>query len=800
MAAVAARLGAALRGRRASALAIVLLIAVAGGAALATAAGARRTASAYPRMLESANAFDVLVNPDADSADLDAIEALPQVEDAARVQGMFAATRGADGGPNFDDPLLPVASDGRWGYEVGRPVNLEGRLPRRDRVEEVALSRPGAETLGIEVGDRLPIVAFVSEDSPPAEVDARVTGVGLFPMDALQQEGDPLTSPVLLFTPAFGERFGGTAATFTAMAVRLGGGAEDRVAFASAAQDLTGAQLFLQFQDETTDKVQRAVRPYVGALSLFAGATALAGLLVVGQALARHLLADAPALPTLSAVGMTRGQLVGGTVLHATLLGAAGAAGAVVVGVALSPLFPIGPAHGVDPDVGVHADATVLVVGAAGVVFVAAAWGLAVGVRSVVAARRPAPALRRSRLGQLLGRLGAPAPATAGVRMAVEAGRGATAVPVRTTLVGAGAGLAALVAAVTFGAGLDRLLSTPQLYGWDWDALIRADVDDRQAMQDLLRQAPEVAGVATITEGSYGQLDAEGTSVAAVGLGRDGAPSIHPPLLEGRPAAAPDEVVLGTTTLGRLDREVGEEVRLAVGDRAVRARIVGRTVFPKFAAYPGSDRTGLGVGAAMTMTGLHRLIPEAELGFALVRFAPGASQVEGVAALRDTAVAVRTEDPSVGPPRVDVRPDRPDDLSGYDRVNATPLVLAGLLALLAIGTTAHGLLTATRRRRRDLGLLRAIGFTRRQVRAAVAWQATTVAAFALLIGLPVGVAAGRWLWSLLADRLGIPSEPVTPTLSVLLAVPATLVLLNLVAALPGHHAGAVPAATVLRTE
>jgi predicted lysophospholipase L1 biosynthesis ABC-type transport system permease subunit len=127
-------------------------------------------------------------------------------------------------------------------------------------------------------------------------------------------------------------------------------------------------------------------------------------------------------------------------------------------------------------------------------------------------------------------------------------------------------------------------------------------------------------------------------------------------------------------------------------------------------------------------------------------------------------------------------------------------VLAGLLALLALGTTAHGLLTATRRRRRDLGLLKAVGFTRRQVTSAVAWQATTVAVVALLVGLPLGVATGRWLWSLLADRLGIPSEPVTPTLAVLLAVPATLVLLNLVAAVPGRHAGAVPAATVLRSE
>jgi ABC-type lipoprotein release transport system permease subunit len=795
--AVAARLRAALRGRPASAVAIVLLIAVAGGAVLAATAGARRTASAYPRMLEASNSYDVLVSPDTDDVDLDAIEALPQVDDAARIYGMFAAPRGPDGLPDFDSPVLPVASDGRWGYEVGRPVNVDGRLPRQDRHDEVALSRPGAETLGLGVGDRLPILAFTSEEAPPATIDARVVGIGLFPMDALQEEDDPLTSPLLLFTPAFRERFGDT---FTAMTVRLRDGTDTRGELAAAARDLTGGRLFLQFQAETTEKAQRSLRPYVAALWLFAAATALAALLVVGQALTRHLLADASSLPTLGALGMTRGQLIGGAVLHAVLLGVAGAVGAVALAVALSPLLPVGPARSVDPDVGIHADVTVLALGAGGLVALAAVGGAAAAMRSVVAAGRPVPALRRSRLGELLGRLGAPATATAGVRMAVETGRGATSVPVRTTLVGAVAGLAALIAAITFGAGLDHLLSSPHLYGWDWDAIVHADGNDPGGMEALLRRAPEMTGVAAITEGTYGQLDAEGRSVAAVGLGRDDAPTIHPPMLEGRPAARADEVVLGTTTLDRLDRRVGDDVRLAVGDRTVQARIVGRTVFPKFAAYPGSDRTGLGVGAAMTMEGLRRLIPGAGLDFALVRFASGTPREEGVAAMRTAAIPVRTEDPSVVPPRVEVGPNRPDDLSGYDGVNTTPLVLAGLLSLLTVGTTAHGLLTATRRRRLDLGLLKAVGFTRRQVSAAVAWQATTVAVVALLVGLPLGVAVGRWLWGLLAGRLGIPSEPVTPLLALLLAVPATLLLLNLVATVPGRRAGGIPAAAVLRSE
>ncbi len=501
MRAILIRLGAAVRARPVSAVALVVLIAVAGGAVMAAAVGARQTSSAYPRMLEESNSFDVLVNPDTDDVDLDAIEALPQVVDAVRVYGTFTAPATAEGLPDFENTMLPIATDGRFGYDVARPANLEGRLPDRDRPEEVALSTPGAEAIGVEVGDRLPIVTFVSEDQPPVAIDAHVVGVGLFPMDALQEEDDTLSSPVLLLTPAFRERYGAAGSTFTAMPVKLRGGPEARTEFAAAAQELTGGRLFLQFQHETTDKAQRSLRPYVAALALFAAAAALASVLVVGQALTRHLLADAPALPTLVAVGMTRGQLLAGTVLHAALLAGAGAVGAVLVAVALSPLFPIGPARTVDPDVGLHADAVVLVLGATAIVVLAAAWGVTVGLRSIVAAGRPPPALRRSRIGDLLARAGAPAAATAGVRMAVEPGRGATSVPVRTTLVGAVVGLAALVAAVTFGAGLDHLLDTPRLYGWDWQAMIRADVDDPETMQALLRRLPDLDEVAAAHRG-----------------------------------------------------------------------------------------------------------------------------------------------------------------------------------------------------------------------------------------------------------------------------------------------------------
>jgi ABC-type lipoprotein release transport system permease subunit len=129
-----------------------------------------------------------------------------------------------------------------------------------------------------------------------------------------------------------------------------------------------------------------------------------------------------------------------------------------------------------------------------------------------------------------------------------------------------------------------------------------------------------------------------------------------------------------------------------------------------------------------------------------------------------------------------------------------PLALAGLLALAALGTLVHVLVTSIRRRRRDLAILKTLGFVRRQVSATVAWQAGTLAAVALVVGLPVGVAVGRWGWTLFADAIGVLPLPVVDLPPVLLAIPVTLLLANLIALLPGRLAAGTRPATVFRAE
>jgi ABC-type lipoprotein release transport system permease subunit len=123
-----------------------------------------------------------------------------------------------------------------------------------------------------------------------------------------------------------------------------------------------------------------------------------------------------------------------------------------------------------------------------------------------------------------------------------------------------------------------------------------------------------------------------------------------------------------------------------------------------------------------------------------------------------------------------------------------------LLGVLAAATLAHTLVTSIQRRRRDLAVLKTLGFLPAQVRRAVAWQATSFCAIALLVAIPAGVAIGRWAWDVFASQLGTLGEPVTPPVALLLLVPAAVVVANVVAAWPARLAGRVRPALALRTE
>jgi ABC-type antimicrobial peptide transport system permease subunit len=202
---------------------------------------------------------------------------------------------------------------------------------------------------------------------------------------------------------------------------------------------------------------------------------------------------------------------------------------------------------------------------------------------------------------------------------------------------------------------------------------------------------------------------------------------------------------------------------------------------------PSTKFNKLGEGAAFSFADFKRITPSAAASFLEVRIAPGAE--------RDAAVhrlSSLLDSPSEAV--------RPTDIGDFGGVEALPFLIVAVFAAAAAAVLAHALLTSIRRRRRDLAILKTLGFTRPQVALAVAWHATTVAAIGVLVGLPLGAAIGRFGWNVFAEDLGVVPAPVTPVGVTVLVVPAAILLANLIAALPGWSAARTQPAVVLRAE
>src|SRR4029077_3494138 len=122
--------------------------------------------------------------------------------------------------------------------------------------------------------------------------------------------------------------------------------------------------------------------------------------------------------------------------------------------------------------------------------------------------------------------------------------------------------------------------------------------------------------------------------------------------------------------------------------------------------------------------------------FFLLRYRPGADLAAGAAKI--TASLQKSGCPGGSCIVSPVADQRPGDIKNYAAIRDTPLALAAVLGVLAVGTLAHVLLTGVRRRRRDLAVLKTLGFTRWQVLRTVGWEASALAAAALLAGIPLG--------------------------------------------------------------
>jgi hypothetical protein len=493
--------------------------------------------------------------------------------------------------------------------------------------------------------------------------------------------------------------------------------------------------------------------------------------LAVVQASSRHYARQRVDDEILVGLGVVRRQRLVAAALASVLPASVAALTAFVAAAVGSRWMPIGHARQFEPSPGLSVDVGALLPGAlvlAALVVAAGALGRA-RVHVGNAARRD----RRQPI-RAVGRLadaGVGPPLAVGAQLALEPGAGRSAVPVRSALVGTTIGVTAVVAAATFGASLVRFLDTPARWGRTYDVAVSDVVD--QSIANRLADDHDTAAFAVLDVAST-RVEGVSTSALAIQVYKGSLPLTT---LSGRLPVSPDEVALGSALLHDLGKRVGDEVRL--GSAGQVARIVGDVVPPPDAS------PGLGRGVLLTSDGLAAVQDQAPYHEGLVRLRPGADRAAFTARLAD----LELNDTAA-----------PTEVGNLAQLRRLPAVLAALLAAVAVASLANALTVAVRRRRRDLAVLRALGFTRRQAGATVGWMATVTAAIGLLVGVPLGIAAGSVVWRLVAGGLHVADDARVPALLAAVVAVTTVLLANLVAAVPAWRAARVRPAIALRAE
>jgi hypothetical protein len=335
-----------------------------------------------------------------------------------------------------------------------------------------------------------------------------------------------------------------------------------------------------------------------------------------------------------------------------------------------------------------------------------------------------------------------------------------------------------------FGASVRHLVATPGLYGANWD-FSAADVTANTPCGGSDFGLAAEPGIAALAELCSQNVQLDGRPTTAIAYTQLVGEPIEPVVVSGRAPAGPDEVALGATTLRTLGKDAGDKVEVAGRSTTLEYRIVGTVVFPSLAqAQPLAD------GAAFTGEGYAPVFDQNLFTRSFVgRVAPGAD--------RSTIERRIMTTPQLAPA---VGPAVPTEVGRLHEIRWLPVTLAVLVVSLALLAVGHALVTGVRRHRREFAILKTLGFTPSQVRATVAWQATTMATVGLVIGIPIGIIVGELLWRRVAAGLGVSANAPFSTATVLLIVPAVIALVNLAALLPARAAAHVHPAAALRTE
>ena len=750
-------------------------------------------------------------------ADADGVAAVAAVrEGTAQIVGADGEILGGGGPPQAGWQWIDVDALNAWRL-------VDGRAPAAP--DEIVVDRASAREGDLHVGDATRVFT-------PEPIDVTVVGIARY---GNADAPGPLT--VALFDEAGAvQHLGGTPGQVDAFVVEADPGVSQEAVTAAIADVLPdGVEAITG--DAYTEESQQIGRDFMSILRPSLLAFALIALLV-GAFSIYNTFAIVVAQRTrdaalMRAIGASRRQVLGSTLLEAAIVGFLGAAVGLAAGIALAAGLTALMAGFTG------LGATTLQVGLG---TVATSFAVGVGVTVVAAlvpARRaasiaPVAALREAAVDG--GRVG-PVRAVAGA-VALVAGLaigaygalgdgGVAASGVGATLV--------LLAAIVLGPvvappvvrvlggpiarlrGVTGLLArrnamrnprrtastaTALLIGVAVVALftviatsVQASLDeiiDRQIAGDVIVQGPDVDGFVGLAPSLQQALADLPETASAAGIG--GLPASidgEDDFLTFTDATAVDEVVDLGISAG--DAAAFGPGQIAVSDAYAddHGLAVGDTVPVTFVDGATEDLTVGLVYGTTTLAGTYFVdidtvaphVPQIGPNVMILEAAPGVS----ADALDDAAEAAAADWPGA------TIQTREDFAEAQSRSVGQMLVLVYVLLALSIGIALMGIANtislSTIERRHELGLLRAVGQTRRQVRSMVRWEAVMVAALGTLAGLAVGVVGAAMVIGSAGSDFDTIAVPWT-----------TLAVVGVIGAAAGVLASARPAARAARAD
>lgn len=656
--------------------------------------------------------------------------------------------------------------------DVARTIVVEGREPGEAETAALALDRNLARHLDVAVGDQMQLL------TPNGWVDLDVVGLTV----AADMCPAPLCEPQFSHLAPGGLADWGLAPATVPGVERLYVGLrlEDpsaHEATVTAAREVlpAGAIVLTMDHEQLGEFADFGLRIQSVFLVAFGIVAAVAAGFLIGNAIAAAVRGQTRQIGLLKAVGFTRRQLVATYLAQYLGVAAVAATAGVVVGGVAASVVLAGAADQFGesaPPVSWWILAAVPVV----VVLIAAVFTVlpvrrAARIDVVTAVRTGAVGVERrpARLARL------PVPlSTAIVELRAR--------PARTLLTVAALALACLtIVFATIGlTTIDRMATDPQsgLLAPGDLTLSTPHTVEADVVRTALAAQP---GIAAIREQSWVWFSFPGESATFGSYAVDGdVDAFAVPMLEGERFEHPGEAIIGYG--------LAEDRGLSPGDRFV-------------VEYAGSPVELQVTGIYREMSNMGRILmtPAETVRAALPELAPDGFLISVAEGTDPAKVANDLWSASGGV--FDARPA----VSFADPVIGTlPAVMAVLVSVLvgiALLGVFNSLWIGVQERSRELGLLKAVGMTGRQVVGSVLAGAAFMGLMGFVVGLPAGIVGTQALLDGVGHNLGFGPLPVyTEVGPLVLALPVLVGVALLGAAIPARRAARLPVAEALRME